>query len=266
MDTKNDTNKDVNKDTNKDTKQAATSVVAGTGTGTGTATPGAIHVDESSMEGQQSEVVKEVDSSKTRSRALLGAGIVVILLLATIIGSVIGTRDTKSPNAVAVPATTEPTTTPKPTTASSVPSPSPSMKPTRTPTFASLDNNFCEEAHLINLGDAPIAASLENAMQQSVVFCQGLFQLSDSQPGLWCKVRGVRASSIFRAWANSCWGRLQMARSTSERQLAARVYFAQRPLVVGTPLLAMAKGLQPPHAPEPTLTRRYLSLPVPVDH
>jgi hypothetical protein len=47
MDTNKDTNKATNKDTNEDTKQAATSVVAGT------SAPGAIHVDASSMKGQQ---------------------------------------------------------------------------------------------------------------------------------------------------------------------------------------------------------------------
>jgi hypothetical protein len=136
---------DADKDTDKDTKQAATSVVAGT-----SSTPGAIHVDESSMEGHQSEIVKKDDGSKTRSRALLGTGIVVILLLAIVVGlfvgNVIGTRremlgDAGSPNTdtVAVPAATPPTTSSVPT--SSVPleahSETPSLRPSPTPIVAS---------------------------------------------------------------------------------------------------------------------------------
>jgi DNA/RNA endonuclease G (NUC1) len=54
---------------------------------------GAIHVDESSMEGH---------GSKTRSRALLGTGIVVIILLAIVdrlfVGNVIGTREKHDSN------------------------------------------------------------------------------------------------------------------------------------------------------------------------
>jgi hypothetical protein len=139
----------------------------------------------------QAEVVEEDNGSKTRRRALLYSGIAVAISVSIIIGSVFGTRDT-SPNTISVPASTAPTT-------SSVPSETPSETPCQTPTVAPLDNNFCKEAYPINLGgDNIIAASLENAMQQSVVHCEDPLQPSDSRPGLWYKVRGVRAYSIFR--------------------------------------------------------------------
>jgi hypothetical protein len=151
--------------------------------------------------GQQAEVVEEDNGSKTRRRALLYSGIVVVLSVSIIIGSVFGTRDT-SLNAVSVPASTAPTISSIPSetpseTPSLRPSPSPSIKASQTPTVAPLDNNFCKEAYPIDRGGNGIAASLENAMQQSVVHWEGPLQLSDSQPGLWYKVRGVRACCIF---------------------------------------------------------------------
>ena len=112
----------------------------------------------------QAEVVQD-DGSKTRRRALLCAGSVVILL-AIILGSVLGTRDTSSrPNAVSVPATTA-------------------------PSVARLNNSLCGEALPIMLGGGAIEDSLENAIEQVVTFCDFPNQPSDSQRGLWFKVRG----------------------------------------------------------------------------
>ena len=201
MDTNNDTNKDTNNDTNndtnKDTKQAPTSV-ATTSTTTSASTPGVVHVDASSMKGQQAfqkttveeeqegqhieevtrrrvievlgqvgdaKVVEENDLSKTRpqndgsnnrrGRALLCTAIMVILL-GTILGSVLATRDESES------------------------------------TVAPLNNSLCEEAHLITLGGAALVASLENAVEQVVAFCEFPDQSDGSQPGLWYKVRGDR--------------------------------------------------------------------------
>jgi hypothetical protein len=121
------------------------------------------------------EVVED-DGTKSRRRALLCVGIMVILL-AIIIGSVLATRDT-SPNTVSVAETMTPTI-------SSVPSPSPSMKPSL------LNNSLCEEPLPTILGDDGVEGSLQSAIEQVVVFCEFPDQPSDIQPGLWYNVREV---------------------------------------------------------------------------
>ena len=139
----------------------------------------------------QAEVVED-DGSQTRRRTCLCACTFVILL-AIILGSVLGTRDNSS-NTISVPETTTPTISPVPSeTPSTTPSlrPSLSMKPSQIPTAAPLNNSICEEAHIIGLGGAAIEASLQDATEQVVVFCEFPDQQpSDSQPGLWYKVRG----------------------------------------------------------------------------
>jgi hypothetical protein len=132
--------------------------------------------DEQMEQVPKAEIVED-DGSNTRRRALLLTGIVAIIL-AIILGTVFGTRDT-SPNTVSVQETTAPTI-------SSVPSETISSVPSETP----LNNNICEEAHTIALGDAAIGDSLQNAIEQVVVFCELSDQHSESQPGLWYKVRG----------------------------------------------------------------------------
>ena len=96
----------------------------------------------------------EDHGSQTRRRVLLCAGIMVIISV-IIIASVLATRSDDSP-------TTAPPTS----------------------------NYICNEAHPIILGDAPIAASLEDAFEQVVFFCKVSAQ--STQPGLWYTVRGVR--------------------------------------------------------------------------
>jgi hypothetical protein len=120
----------------------------------------------------QAEVVEDA-GSKTRRRALLCAGIMVILL-AIILGVALGTRRDTSPsaNTISVSATTAPTISFAPSETPSLrPSASPSMKPSQAPTFAPLNNNLCEEAHPIILGGSAIVASLENATQQLFISC-----------------------------------------------------------------------------------------------
>jgi hypothetical protein len=168
----------------------------------------------------QAEVV-EHDGTKSRRRVVLCIGIMVVLM-AIILGSVLATRD-KSSNTISVPETTTvfvpvmvsmtptvssvpsepPSNTPsnKPSNTlsdtpsdtpseppTSRPSPSPSMKP------SFLNNSLCEEPLPIILGDDGIAGSLQNAIEQVVVFCEDPNQRSESQPGLWYNVRGVRVS------------------------------------------------------------------------
>jgi hypothetical protein len=107
----------------------------------------------------QAEVIVEEDhSSKTRRRALLCAGIVVILSAITI-GCLLGIQ---------------------------------------TPTVAPLNNNLCEEAHPIVPGGGATVASLEDAIEQVVVSCDLTDQSGDKRIGRWYKVRVVRASYIFR--------------------------------------------------------------------
>ena len=118
-------------------------------------------LDEQMGQVAQAEVVQD-DAYKTRRRPLRWACSIVILL-AIILGSVLGTRGTSS-NAVSVLATTAPSVAP-------------------------LNNSLCEEALPLTLGGGAIEDSLENAMEQVVVFCEFPDQPSDSQPGLWYKVR-----------------------------------------------------------------------------
>ena len=113
-------------------------------------------IDEQMGQVAQAEVVEENDS-KMRRRSLCWACSIVILL-AIILGSVLGTRDTSS-NAVPV-------------------------------LFPPLNNSLCGEALPIMLGGGAIGDSLENAIEQVVVFCEFPNQPSDSQRGLWYKVRG----------------------------------------------------------------------------
>jgi hypothetical protein len=124
----------------------------------------------------QAEVVED-DGSTTRRRALLGI-VILVILLAIIIGSVLATRDT-SPRTVSVAETMTPTV-------SSVPSETPSMKP------SPLNNNLCKESLPIFLGDDGIGDFLEDAIEQVFVSCEDPDRPSDSQPGLWYNVRGVR--------------------------------------------------------------------------
>jgi hypothetical protein len=116
------------------------------------------------------------DGSKTRRRALLCIGIMVILV-AIILGVVLGMRDT-STGTISVPTTTAPTI-------SSAPSETPSLTPTVTP----LNNSICEGAQPLDVGDAAIVATLANAIEQDVVFCEVPVPFSASQPGFWYKVR-----------------------------------------------------------------------------
>ena len=113
-------------------------------------------IDEQIGQVAQAEVVEE-DDSKTRRRPLRWACSIVILL-AIILGSVFGTRDTSS-NAVSV-------------------------------LIPPLNNSLCGEALPIMLGGGAIGDSLENAIEQVVTFCDFPNQPSDSQRGLWYKVRG----------------------------------------------------------------------------
>ena len=113
-------------------------------------------LDEQMGQVAQAEVVED-DGSKTRRRPLRWACSMVILL-AIILGSVLGTRDTSS-NAVPV-------------------------------LIAPLNNSLCGEALPIMLGGGAIEDSLENAIEQVVTFCDFPNQPSDSQRGLWFKVRG----------------------------------------------------------------------------
>ena len=92
----------------------------------------------------------------------------MVIVVAIIIASVLATRD-DSPD----------------------PAPAPSEKATSAPT--ALDNNICEEAHPITLGGSAISSSLDNASEQLVVFCEDPDRSDVFQPGLWYKVRGVRA-------------------------------------------------------------------------
>jgi hypothetical protein len=119
----------------------------------------------------QAEVVED-DGTNTRRRALLCAGIVVILL-AIILGIVYGTRDT-SVEATAAP----------------------SFRSSASPSMAPLNNSLCEEAHNIDLGGDTIRASLASATKQLVVSCEFPEQDPDSQPGLWYKVRGSQGSFL----------------------------------------------------------------------
>ena len=119
--------------------------------------------DEQIGQVAQAEVVED-DGSKTRRRPLRWACSIVILL-AIILGSVLGTRDTSS-NAVSV------------------------LIATAAPSVAPLNNSLCAEALPIMLGDGVIEDSLENAIEQVVVFCEFPDQPADSQRGLWYKVRG----------------------------------------------------------------------------
>jgi hypothetical protein len=161
----------------------------------------------------QAEVV-EADGTKSRRRALLCIGIVVILM-AIILGSVLATRDTSTNNTVFVPVTVSmtptvssvpseipseiPSETPSNTLSDAPsetpsepptfrPSPSPSMKPSL------LNNSLCEEPLPIILGGDGVEGSLQSATEQVVVFCEDPGQRSESQPGLWYNVRGVGVS------------------------------------------------------------------------
>eukprot|EP00978_Attheya_sp_CCMP212_P016812 scaffold44411_cov45-Attheya_sp.AAC.1 len=121
---------DTDKDTNEDT------------------TPGAVHVDSSSIKGQEN------DGSTTRRRALLFTGIMVILLaiiIGSVLGSVLGTTD------------------------------------------ASLNNNICEGAHPIMLGDDVtdvIEASLENGATVVPQAPSCGSATSPTGPGVWYTVTG----------------------------------------------------------------------------
>jgi hypothetical protein len=55
-----------------------------------------------------------------------------------------------------------------------------------------LNNGLCEEPLPIILGNDSIGGFLQDATEQVVVFCEDPDQPSDSQPGLWHDVRGVR--------------------------------------------------------------------------
>jgi hypothetical protein len=143
----------------------------------------------------QAEVVLEDDGSKTRRRALYCTGAMVILL-GIILGSVFGTRETSSSsNTISVSATTTaPTLSSVPSETPSLrPSPAPSLKPSPTPTVAPLNNSLCQEAHPIIMGGDAIVASLVNATEQFTVFCEATNPYVDSLPGLWYKVKEVRA-------------------------------------------------------------------------
>ena len=129
----------------------------------------------------QAEIVEDDGTKMMRRWVFICTGIVVILL-SIILGTLFGTRDT-STNAVSVSETTAPTI-------SSVPSKTPSLRPSPSPTVAPLNNNICEEASPIDLGDTAIEASLQKAIRQFVVFCEFPEQSPDSRPGLWYKVSG----------------------------------------------------------------------------
>jgi hypothetical protein len=133
-------------------------------------------LDEQMGQVAQAEVVED-HGNETRLRAMLCTGIVLILLT-IIVASVLGTRDT-SP-------TTAPAITNVTTFGNNI---------TNVTTFG--NNSLCGEAHSILLGNAAIVASLENATEQVVVFCEVPGQSIGVHFGLWYKVREVRAVSFL---------------------------------------------------------------------
>jgi hypothetical protein len=121
----------------------------------------------------QADIVED-NRSKTRRWALLGTGIVVILLV-IVIGTVLGTRDTSS-------------------SVSAAPSPAPSLRSSSSPSLTPLNNSICEEALPIMLDGSAIAVSLIDAAPQYVDFCGDENKVPQIQPGLWYRVRGLRGA------------------------------------------------------------------------
>jgi hypothetical protein len=123
------------------------------------------HVAQAEVMGEMGHVAQadavEGDGAKTRRRALLCASIVGILL-AIILGTVLGTRDSGT-------------------------------RDSGTRDSETINKSLCEGAQPILSGDEAIVATLEKAAEQLVVFCERVNQTRSSHPGLWYKVRGVRS-------------------------------------------------------------------------
>jgi hypothetical protein len=58
-------------------------------------------------------------------------------------------------------------------------------------------NVDCASARTIVSGDAVIVASVENAAEQDVIFCENTDQITSSEPGVWYNVREARGVCFF---------------------------------------------------------------------